>query len=141
LESGCESLDTHVKNLTKSEVGQSGAPFLGGAEPRPYREILGEDEPWLQGMARGAYLLEQVPELERVVLAIARGQGWILFAEAAEPAEQMGIAAQLREVEHLREIHLEIGEEVTGHAAIAARGAGPQDGRESLDTVVNNLSE
>jgi hypothetical protein len=47
-----------------------------------------------------------------------------LFAEAAEPAEQMGIAAQLGEVEQLPEIHLEIGEEVTGNAAIAARRAG-----------------
>ena len=39
------------------------------------------------------------------------GQGRILFAEGADPAEQMGIAAQLRELEHLREIRLEIGEE------------------------------
>jgi hypothetical protein len=130
-----------VKNLTKYEMGQSGAPILDGAEPRQRREILGEDEPWLQGMARGSNLLEQVPELEQVSLATARGQRWILFAEAAEPAEQMGIAAQLGELEQLREIGLEIGEEVTSHAAIAGRRAGLQDGRERLDTGVKNLTE
>jgi len=64
-----------------------------------------------------------------------------LFAEAAEPAEQMGIAAQLGEVEQLRELGLEIGEEVTGHAAIAARRAGSESGRESLDTHVKNLTK
>jgi hypothetical protein len=64
-----------------------------------------------------------------------------LFAEVAEPAEQMGIAAQLGELEQLREIRLEIGEEVTSNAAIAARRAGSQDGRESLDTGVKNLTE
>jgi hypothetical protein len=33
-----------------------------------------------------------------------------LFVQAAEPAEQMGIAAQLRELEDLREMRLKIGE-------------------------------
>ena len=50
-ESGRESLDTQVKNLTEYEVGQSGAPVVW--EPQPQREILREDEPGLQGMARG----------------------------------------------------------------------------------------
>ena len=61
--------------------------------------------------------MEQAPELEQVVLATARGQGRILSAEAAELAEQMGIAAQLGEMEQLREIRLEIGEEaMSSHA-------------------------
>src|SRR5712691_3007029 len=85
--------------------------------------------------------MEQPPEHEQVHLATARGQGWILLVEAAEPAEQMGIAAQLGEVEQLREICLKIGEEVTSHAAIAARRAGSQNGRESLDTGVKNLTK
>ena len=42
-----------------------------------------------------------------------------LLAEATEPAEQMGIAAQLGELAHLRKIHLEISEEVTDNPAIA----------------------
>jgi hypothetical protein len=85
--------------------------------------------------------MEQTPELEQVVLATARGQGRILFAEAAEPTEQMGIAAQLGEMEQLREIRFEIGEEVTSNTAIAARRAGSHDGCESLDTGVKNLTE
>ena len=85
--------------------------------------------------------MEQPPEHEQVHLATARGQGWILLVEAAEPAEQMGIAAQLGEVEQLREIRLEIGEEVTSHAAIASRRAELQVGCESLDTGVKNLTE
>jgi hypothetical protein len=39
--------------------------------------------------------MEQALQVEQVLLATAMGQGRILFAEAAEPAEQMGIAAQL----------------------------------------------
>jgi hypothetical protein len=77
--------------------------------------------------------------VEQVVLASAVGQGRILFAEVAEPAEQMGIAAQLGEVEQVREIGLEIGKEVTGHAAIVAHRAGSECGRESLDTHIKNL--
>ena len=47
-----------------------------------------------------------------------------MFAEAAEPAEQMRIAAHLRKVEHLREIGLEIREEAMGDDSIVACGAG-----------------
>jgi hypothetical protein len=137
-ERGREGLDTRVKDLPKSEMAQSGAP--GGAEPRRHREILWEDQPGLQRMARGSYLLEQVPEREQVPLATARGQGRILFAEESKPAEQMGLAAQLGELEHLREIGLEIGEETTSHAAVSRR-AELQVGRESLDTGVKNLTE
>ncbi len=36
--------------------------------------------------------MEQAPEGEQVLLARGIGQGWILFIEAVEPAEQMGIA-------------------------------------------------
>jgi len=92
-------------------------------------------------MTRRGKVVEQAAETDQVDPARARGQGRILFAQAAEPAEQMGIAAQLGEVEQLREICLKIGEEVTSHAAIAARRAGSQNGRESLDTGVKNLTK
>src|SRR5437763_297375 len=39
------------------------------------------------------------------------GPGRIFLTEAVEPAEQMGIAAQLGELSHRRKIRLEIGEE------------------------------
>ena len=52
----------------------------------------------------------------------------------------MGIAAQLGEVEQLREIRLEIGEEVTSYAAIASRRADLQVGRESLNIAEHGKS-
>jgi hypothetical protein len=63
------------------------------------------------------------------------------LAQPAEPAAQMGIAAQLREVEQLREIRLEIGEEATGGKSIVGYSMGSQGGRESPDTGVKNLLE
>jgi len=56
------------------------------------------------------------------------GPGRIFLTEAVEPAEQMGIAAQLGELSQLREIRLEIGEEVTDNTAIAVRRAESQGG-------------
>ena len=61
------------------------------------------------------------------------------MAEAAEPAEQMGIAAQVGECGEVRELGLEIGEEVPGHAAIAARSARSERGGESLDPEVQEV--
>jgi hypothetical protein len=86
-------------------------------------------------------LLSSKPVEMRSFYSGADRQGRIMFAEAAEPAEQMGIAAQLGEVEHLREICLEIRKEVTGHAAIMKRRAGADCGRESLDTHVKNVTK
>ena len=80
--------------------------------------------------------MEEAPQANEVYPARAIGQGRILVAEVAKPAEQMGIAAQLREVEHLREIRMEIGEEAMGADSIISVGS-----RESLNTVVKNLLE
>ncbi len=104
--------------------------------PRLRREILGEDQPGLQGMARRGKVVEQAAETDQVDPARARGQGRILFAQAAEPAEQMGIAAQLGELEHLREIRLETGEEAMGSHSIVSVGS-----RKSLDAGVKDLLE
>jgi hypothetical protein len=126
---GRESLDTGVKNLTELELGQLGAPRLR-------RGILGEDQPGLQGMARRGKVVEQAAETDQVDPARARGQGRILFAQAAEPAEQMGIAAQLGELEQRRKIGLEIGEEATDRRSIGSVGS-----RKSLDAGVKDLLE
>jgi hypothetical protein len=87
-------------------------------------------------MARRGKVVEQAAETDQVDPARARGQGRILFAQAAEPAEQMGIAAQLGELEHLREIRLEIGEEAMGSHSIVSMGS-----RQSLDAGVKDLLE
>jgi hypothetical protein len=103
--------------------------------PRLRREILGEDQ-GLQEIARGGQVVEQAAETDQVDPARARAQGRILFAQAAEPAEQMGIAAQLGELEYLREIRLEIGEEAMGSRSIVSVGS-----RKSLDAGVKDLLE
>jgi hypothetical protein len=59
-----------------------------------------------------------------------------LLAQAVEPAEQMGIAAQLGELEHLREIRLEIGEEAMDRRSIGSMGR-----RKILDAGVKYLLE
>jgi hypothetical protein len=53
----------------------------------------------------------------------------------------MGIAAQLGELAHLREIRLEIGEEATGSASIDVYGMRLQGSRENLNAGVKNLTE
>ena len=85
-------------------------------------------------MTRRGQVAEQAAENDQVDSARARGQRRILFAEAAEPAEQMGIAAQLGELEHLREIGLEIGEEAMDRRSIGSVGS-----RKSLDAGVKDL--
>jgi hypothetical protein len=88
----------------------------------------------LQGVAFAGKVVEQAAETYQIDPARAPGQGRIFLAEAADPAEQMGIAAQLRELEDLREICLEIGEETMGGPAIVSVGS-----RESLEAGVKNL--
>jgi hypothetical protein len=87
-------------------------------------------------MTRRGQVAEQAAENDQVDSARARGQRRILFAEATEPAEQMGIAAQLGELEHLREIGLEIGEEAMDRRSIGSVGS-----RKSLDAGVKDLLE
>jgi hypothetical protein len=129
-----------VKNLTEYRVGQWETLIAGAAELsrglRRWREILGEDQAGLQGMVLAGKVVEQAAETDQIDPARAIGQERIFLAQAAEPAEQMGIAAQLRELEHLREIRLEIGEEAMGSHSIVSVGS-----RQSLDAGVKHLLE
>jgi len=136
LHVGRESLDTGVKNLTESKSAERPLELGLWGAPRLRREILGEDQARLQGVAFAGKVVEQAAETDQVDPARARGQGWILLAQAAEPAEQMGIAAQLGELEHLRKIGLEIGEEAMGSHSIVSVGS-----RQSLDAGVKDLLE
>lgn len=57
-----------------------------------------------------------------------------MLAQGANPAEQMRVAAQLRQLEHPREILLEKSEEALGGGVIIARGS-----RESLKACSKDL--
>jgi hypothetical protein len=59
------------------------------------REIVGENQVGLQRVTIAGQVIEQAAETEHILLASLVGQGTTLFAQTAEPAEQMGIAAQL----------------------------------------------
>ena len=87
-------------------------------------------------MAVRGQVVEQAAETEQVYPARAIGQGRIFLAETVKPAKQMGITVQVRKLQHLREIRLEIGEEAMGGHAIVSVGS-----RESLDAGVKNLLE
>jgi len=78
--------------------------------------------------------MKQAAETDQVDPARAAGQGRIFFVEATEPAEQMGIAAQLGELEHLREIGLQTGEEaMDGHSIVSVgMGKSPEAGVKDL---------
>ena len=93
----------------------------------------------LQRMAVESQIMEQAPEVEEVLLARAIGQRRMLLAEVTEPAEQVGIAAQLREVQDLREVGLQKGEEAMGRKSIAVYRTGTQGGGENLNVSVKKL--
>lgn len=71
-------------------------------------EILRENQPGLEGIARVGKVEEQPPEAEQVYLTSMIRQRRGLFAEAPEPAEQVGIAAQLGKPAELRKVGVEI---------------------------------
>ena len=112
-----------------------------GKVMRELREILGEDQAGLQGMVLRCEIVEQTTESVQVMRAADIGQARRFLAEAAKPAKQMRVAAQLGELAQLREIRLEIGEEVMGGVSIAEYGPRFQGGRESLNKVFKHLSE
>jgi hypothetical protein len=87
-------------------------------------------------MALGGKVAEQAAETDEIYSAGALGQGRVFLAEATEPAEQMGIAAQLGEAKHLGKTRLEIGKEAMGGDSKISMGSG-----ESLDASIKNLGE
>jgi hypothetical protein len=58
-------------------------------------EVLWEDQAGLEGIAVVGEVQEQAPEAEQINLPSMIGQRRSLLAKATEPAEQVGIAAQL----------------------------------------------
>jgi hypothetical protein len=133
-------MDRGIKNHTEYRVRQWRARFSSGArlsgERGPRREILRKDQPGLEEMSRGSKIVEQAADKNQIYPASLIGQRRILLAEATEPAEQMGIAAQLGELEYLRKIRLKIGEEAMGGRLIVSVRI-----RKSPDAGVKDLRE
>ena len=90
----CESPDMGVKNLLEMRgwsIRTRDVPTATG----PRRKILGKDEMGWRSVLLPGKLAEQAPESREVQAARFVGQGRMLISEAANPTEEMGIAAQL----------------------------------------------
>ena len=70
------------------------------------------------GVAVGGQVVQQPAQPDEVMVARGVAQGVLLFTERAEPAEQMRIAAQLREPSKLGEGGAEISQEVAQRSSI-----------------------
>lgn len=82
---------------------------------------------------------QQTSELDQIMQAAFSAQGRVLIAQRAEPAQEMGVTAQLRELAHFGERRVEIGEEAVGCASIVAHGVGAEGGGEYAEVSVKNL--
>ena len=77
-------------------------------------------------MAMDSQIVQEAAETEQKIGSAFVAQRRFLLAQGAEPAEQMGIAAELAEAAHLRKGRAEVGQEAASSAAIAAHGIGTQ---------------
>jgi hypothetical protein len=116
--------------------GQRPWPIMGSG-----REILTTNKVRTEGMSLGGQILQQSPKAKEMLDADFVAQGRLSFTQPAKPAEQMGIAAQLRKPGQLRKLGLEIGEEVACCTSIVAHRAGLQSRGERLDLHFENLFE
>lgn len=107
----------------------------------PWREVLAADEVRLDGVAIGGQIVEPAAEAQQVVSAGFIAQGRILFAHPAEPAEQMGIAAKLREPADSRKGSLKIAGEAVGHTSMVGDGIAAQSQGQRLDVCLEDLFE
>jgi hypothetical protein len=105
------------------------------------REIFTTNKVRPKGMEVGGQILQQSSETKEMLQPDFVAQGRLSFAQPAEPAEQMGIAAQLRESGHVWKRGLEIGEEVACRAPIVGHRAGPQGGGERLEMSFKDAFE
>ena len=74
-------------------------------------KVLQAYETGPNGMSLGGQIVQQTSEAHHLITAGLAAQWWIFFAQPTEPAEQMRIAAELREAPDLRKSSVEIGEE------------------------------
>ncbi|HEX2715606.1 MAG TPA: hypothetical protein VHM88_25780 [Candidatus Acidoferrales bacterium] len=104
-------------------------------------EVFAADEVRMNGMAVGRQILQQSPEANEIVEAGCVPQRRLLFAQPTQPAEKMGIAAQLREAVNLWEGSMEIGEEAAPDVSIFSHCIGPQAEAKRLDMRFEDLFE
>jgi thiamine monophosphate kinase len=92
-------------------------------------------------MAVGGQIVEHPAKTEQIAAAGLVGQRRLLFAQMAEPGEEMGIAAELGESAYLGESSVEPGEESAGNAAIVSHAVAAQSQGESTEVRFKDLVE
>jgi hypothetical protein len=86
-------------------------------------------------------VVQQTTEAKQVISASFVAQRRVLLAQPPEPAEQMGVTAELREAAEVRKGGVEIAEEATGDTSILDYRVVPQSEGESLDVSCEDLIE
>lgn len=88
-----------------------------------WREVFSTNEIGLNGVAVGGKIIQQATKTNEVIDAGCVTQGQLLFTQPTEPAEQMGIAAQLRKPLYLRKLCVEIEQEAPDRTSIVVECA------------------
>jgi hypothetical protein len=104
-----------------------------------WREVFSTNEIGLNGVAIGGEIIQQPAELNEVSDASLVAQGRLPFTEPAEPAEQMGIAAQLRDLVKLWKGGAEIRQKLARGVSIAVYRAGAEGEGERPDLRFEDL--
>jgi len=92
-------------------------------------------------MALGGQVVEQAAKTEQALLARMVAYRRTQLAKPAEPAQHMGIAAELGESTHLWKGGAKITNEAVGNILVLDHGEGLQSQRKSLDLCFENLFE
>src|SRR5271156_2123699 len=92
-------------------------------------------------MAVGGQIVEQSAKTEQIAAAGLIGQRRLLFAQMAEPGEEMGIAAELGYSAYPRESSVEPGKESGGSTAIVSYAVGAQSQGKSTEVRFKDLVE
>ena len=103
------------------------------------RKVLGTNEVERDSGAVLSQVLQQTAETEQVIGARGIAQGRVVLTQAAQPAQQMGVTAQLGELAKVGKGSTQISQEMASHTAIVVQGAGPQGGGQEAEVAVEDL--
>jgi hypothetical protein len=107
----------------------------------PRREILAANQFGLDVVAVGSQIVQQTTEEDQVLSTGFVAQGWILFAQVTEPAQQMRIAAELFEAAELWERIMKIAEKPANRYAVCLHRVEPAGYGEGVDVRFEDLVE
>jgi hypothetical protein len=118
---------------------------FGGKRPgqidRQRRKVVGKNQVGRDGVALGSQIAQQAAEQEQMSPTGLVGKGRLLLAQGDEPAEHIGVAAQIGEVVQAGSGGLEKGKEAMCGDAIAPDGRRTPGEGKNLDLTSEDLLE